>query len=123
MNCADAIFEKRKSVSFMPARQVGRSPIAETFGANIHVVAPQHRLFLVIGRAAPPVALVRKYGGRVVFLLPDTNKLLAILPVDAQPLFQTHPQIALCGPVTIDPVRFAQFVALIGLDNGSGNGH
>jgi hypothetical protein len=106
----------------MPEGQVGSSPIAQAFGADIQVVSPQHRLFLVIGRAAPPVALVHRFGGRVVFQLPETNKLLAILPVDVQPLFLSHPQIALCGPVTIDPVRFAQFVALIGLDNGNGNG-
>ncbi|MGH3129402.1 MAG: hypothetical protein ACRDNX_01150 [Gaiellaceae bacterium] len=73
-------------------------------------------LFFVLGRTGSPEVAVRGAGGTVVTHLPDPRRVLALLPFDAFPGLQRHPEVALAGPVGIDPQRFAGFARLIGLD-------
>ena len=95
--------------------------MAQSFGATVTMTTPEHRLFFLVGRDRLPTDVVARYGGRVVFSIPDTTKILAILPVSVHHLVEHHPNVALCGPVTINQERFARFLALVGLDNGSEN--
>lgn len=57
--------------------------------------------FLVVGRGCSPAGLVRGAGGKVLVVF-DPDHLLAVLPVQAGLALGQHPQIALCGPVSVD---------------------
>lgn len=98
---------------------VGTTHVARAFGAVVNVEAPPRGLYLVIGRRGVPEAAVRSVRGEVVVRLDESASLLAVLAVDNHAVLQRHPDVALAGPVTIDPERFARFVGLAGLDHGN----
>jgi hypothetical protein len=58
---------------------------------------------------------VRSVGGTVVTRLPDPRRVLAFAPLAAHAELRGHPDLALAGPVSIDPQRFERFARLIGL--------
>lgn len=89
------------------------SSIADAFGASVEVGAPAGSLYLVIGFETPPRSAVIATGGRPVSFLGATH-LLALLPFEGFLALRRHPEVRMVGPVTIDPQRFARFVALIG---------
>lgn len=99
--------------------RIGASPTSETFGAAVDVNAGGRSLFFVVGRAGPPDAVVAALGGRVVVHLPDGRRALAVLGFDVFGALRRHPAIALAGPVSVDPDRFASFARLVGLDDGA----
>ena len=102
-------------------RSAADSAMARGFGAEIAVGKPGGQaLFLVVGRGASPEAAVVGLGGKVLVRLPGGIRVLAVLPVLAQGPLGRHPAVALAGPVTIDPDRFARFAALSGLDADPG---
>ena len=93
------------------------SAVARGFGATIAVARPDGRgLYLVVGNNQSPEAAIVAAGGQVLVRIPGGVRVLAALPVAAQGLVQRHPSVALAGPVTIDPARFASFAALARLD-------
>lgn len=94
----------------------GAGAMSRAFGADVTVDRPPRGLYLVIGRQRLPDGPVRAAGGEVVVRLPERATVLAVLPVDAHAAVQRHPDVALAGPVTIDPDRFARFAAFAGLD-------
>jgi hypothetical protein len=94
----------------------GSSAMADAFGASISVPVSGRSLFFVIGRAVAPDAIVASVGGSVVTHLPDRRRVLAIAPLEALESLRSHPELALAGPVGIDPGRFGAFARLIGLD-------
>ena len=97
------------------------SAMARGFGAEIAIGEPDGRaLFLVVGRGGSPEAAIRGLGGHVLVRLPGGIRVLAVLPVLAQGPLGRHPAVALAGPVTIDPDRFARFAALSRLDADPG---
>jgi len=95
---------------------VGESNTARAFDANIHLELPDRGLYLVVGRGRSPVTLIKTCGGQSLVRIPDSFTVLAMLPVQTFLAFQKHRDIALVGPVSIDPVRFAQFAQAAGLD-------
>lgn len=95
----------------------GGTDMARAFGAEVAVDSSPRGLYLVVGHTAMPVHAVRGAGGEIVVGLEARNTLLAVLDLDCHPLVAHHPDVALAGPVTIDPERFARFVALAGLDS------
>ena len=94
----------------------GSSAIADAFGARVSVPVSGRSLFYVVGREAAPDAIVASVGGSVVTHLPDRRRVLAIAPLVALESLRRHPELALAGPVGIDPGRFGAFARLIGLD-------
>jgi hypothetical protein len=112
--------EPSASASTGPARSatggVGTSATARAFGAEVDVEPPPRGLYLVVGRHGMPDAAIRSVGGEVMVRMEERDSVLAILAVDTHLALQHHPDVALAGPVTIDPERFARFVALAGLD-------
>lgn len=102
--------------------QIGDSPTAKAFGAQIRAALPVRGLYLVIGHDDSVSGLVQGTGGQVIVRFPNTFKLLAMLPVSAFFSLRQHRLIAMVGPVSIDPQRFARFAAIAGLDiNDSDN--
>jgi hypothetical protein len=102
--------------------QIGDSPTAKAFGAQIQAALPERGLYLVIGHDASVTGLVQGTGGQVIVTFPNTFKLLAILPISTFFTLRQHRLIVMVGPVSIDPQRFARFAAIAGLDtNGSDN--
>lgn len=95
----------------------GLSPTAEAFGARVSLPIEGRSLFFLVGRSAPPDAIVRANGGIVVTRLPDPRRVLAVLPLAAHAGLRAHPGLELAGPVTIDAGRFGRFAELIGLDD------
>lgn len=92
--------------------------MARSFGAAVDLPAPGGSgLFLISGNGVSPDGAVVGVGGQVVVRFPGTVKLLAVMPVTAESAARRHPDIALVGPVVIDPNRFAAFAALAGLDD------
>jgi len=87
----------------------------ETFGAAVDVARPDTGLCLVVGREAAPTAAVHRHGARVVTQVLD-RRLLALASFDALQALQGDPEVALAGPVAIDPARFARFCAVAGID-------
>jgi len=98
---------------------VGSSATSRAFGANVSVATEGQSLFLVVGWTAPPDLAVRAAGGQVVTRLPDPRRVLAVAPLEAYSALSRHPEIALAGPVSIDPERFGSFARLVGLDGAS----
>jgi hypothetical protein len=98
---------------------VGSSDTARAFGANVAVSTEGQSLFFVVGWTAPPDVPVRAAGGQVVTRLPDPRRVLAVAPLEAYSALSRHPDIALAGPVSIDPERFGRFAQLVGLDRAS----
>lgn len=101
------------------AEPVGSSATSRAFGANVSVAAEGQSLFFVVGWAGPPDLAVRSVGGQVVTHLPDRRRVLAVAPLEAYAALGRHPEIALAGPVSIDPARFGAFARTIGLDAAS----
>lgn len=91
--------------------------IADTFGAKINLSMPDRGMYLVMGRTESPAALVTHVGGQVVFPIPNSLSLLAIMPVTAYFRLRTDRDIAHVGPVTIDSRRFNHFLELVGLNH------
>jgi hypothetical protein len=100
------------------AGTLGQSPTAAAFGATVELGAGRGGLCLVVGRDASPTASVASVQGRLVTRLPGDRRVLAMLSWEALQTLQHDPAVALAGPVSIDPQRFARFAALAGLDAG-----
>lgn len=94
----------------------GDSAIARAFGAQVATVRPQLGLYLVIGRSHSPVAIVRSASGQVLIQFPGTYVTLVLMRFEAFLSLRSHPQLKHIGPVTLDHVRFEQFVSVAGLD-------
>ncbi len=94
--------------------------VAEAFGATVRVSASDRGLFLVIGRDRSPARLVSALGGRVVYQTPNERALLAAMPAAVFMALRHHRDIAHAGPVTIEPERFKQFIALARLNSQTG---
>jgi hypothetical protein len=90
--------------------------MAEAFGARIGVAADGVLLCLVVGRAGSPEQAVASVGGTVVLRIPDGRRALATAPYSGLTALQRHPDVAVAGPVSIDPERFGRFAELVGLD-------
>jgi len=104
----------------MAPTRTGDSAIARQFGASIDVAATGGRsLFLVVGKGVSPRSAVASVDGQIVVELPDGVRVLALLPVAMRGTVQRHRDVALAGPVSVDPVRFARFAALLGLNGGA----
>jgi hypothetical protein len=99
---------------------MGRSAVAEAFGASVTVEQDERGLYLVVGQGVSPAGVVESVGGDVVLRLPDGRRLLAIMPNRAHEAVRRHPLIALAGRVAIDHERFNRFAALVGLDREHG---
>jgi hypothetical protein len=93
----------------------GLPSAAEAFDAEISTVEQGRSLFFVVGRESAPDAAVRSAGGTVVTRLQDPRRVLAVAPLGAHAELRAHRDLALAGPVSIDPQRFEQFARLIGL--------
>lgn len=98
---------------------VGSSATSRAFGASVAVATEGQSLFFVVGWSAPPDVPVRSAGGHVVTRLPDPRRVLAVAPLEAYSELSRHPEIALAGPVSIDPERFGRFAQFVGLDGAS----
>lgn len=94
----------------------GSSDTARTFGAEVSLGLEGRSLFFVLGRGGPPDAAVLAAGGQIVTRLPDSRRVLAVVPLDAYAGLGSHPAVALAGPVSIDAARFGSFAKLVGLD-------
>jgi hypothetical protein len=90
---------------------------AEAFGAKIDITVPDRGLYLVTGRERLPAAAVRSMGGQIVFVVPESVSLLALLPTVSFLALKGHPEVAHAGPVSIDSARFNHFLELIGLNH------
>ena len=90
--------------------------MAHAFGANVTVPMEGSSLFFVVGRAGPPDAVVRSFGGAVVTRLPDPRRVLAVLPLTSYAGLLSHTELVVAGPVSLDPERFTRFAQLMGLD-------
>ena len=98
---------------------VGSSAASRAFGASVSIATEGQSLFLVVGRTGPPDGAVRSVGGQVLMRLSDQHRVLAAAALDAYAALRRHPEIALAGPVSIDPGRFVRFAQLMGLDEDS----
>lgn len=94
----------------------GHSPASAAFGAKVDVGRGQAGLCLVVGRDGSPARPVAAVQGRIVTLLPGGRRALALLSWEALQAVQRDAAVAVAGPVSIDPERFARFAALTGLD-------
>jgi hypothetical protein len=101
----------------VPGSPVDGIEMARRFGASVDIAkADDSGLFLIVGAGVSPTGAITAIGGQIIVRLPGTVKVLAVLSAAAQSAAQRHPDIALVGPVMIDPARFAAFAALTGLD-------
>lgn len=91
------------------------SDISRSFGADVSITKQAGGLSLVVGRGHSPEALIQGAGGRIVLALSST-KVLAYLSLATRLAFQHHPHITFAGPVELDQVRFAQFIAMFQQD-------
>ncbi|MBL8146147.1 MAG: hypothetical protein JNL34_07160 [Anaerolineae bacterium] len=89
--------------------------MASAFGAKITVAAPDHGLYLIMGRVPSVISDVRVAGGQPVIILPGGLDLLAMMPAASFLWLKGQPSVAQIGPVTIDEERFHQFLSLVGL--------
>ncbi|MFN8378683.1 MAG: hypothetical protein U0452_08435 [Anaerolineae bacterium] len=89
--------------------------IASAFGAKVTLSAPDHGLYLVMGRTDSVITEVRAAGGQLVMILPGGRNLLAMMPTVSYLYLKTTPHIAHIGPITIDEDRFNHFLRLVGL--------
>lgn len=96
--------------------EVPPSGTALAFGARVSIPLEGSALFLVVGRADGPDAVVRRHGGRVMTHLQDRRKVLAVLPLASWMGLRAHRDIASAGPVGIDQDRFQRFAELSGVD-------
>ncbi|HEX5593809.1 MAG TPA: hypothetical protein VFX35_10725 [Solirubrobacterales bacterium] len=90
------------------------SETARAFGAEISITDGQ-ALFYVVARKGTPDAAVRSAGGEIVTRLHSALQALALAPLSAHLQLRDHPDLAVAGPVTIDPDRFERFTTLIGM--------
>jgi hypothetical protein len=95
---------------------VGQSATSRAFGADVRVATEGQSLFFVVGWTGPPDLAVRASGGQVVTRLPDPRRVLAVAPLEAYSALSRHPEVALAGPISIDPERFGAFARMVGLD-------
>lgn len=91
--------------------------IASAFGAKITLSAPDHGLYLVMGRTAAMLDDLRTVGGQIVMVIPGSLSLLALMPATAFLILKGQPSIAHIGPISIDSARFNQLLARIGLES------
>jgi hypothetical protein len=106
----------QEAVRYCGAGPVGSSATSEAFGASVDVRAEGQSLYFVVGWVGPPDLAVRAVGGQVVTRLPDPRRVLAVAPLDGYAALSRHRDVALAGPVSIDPQRFGAFARLVGLD-------
>lgn len=92
------------------------TPVSQAFGASIQVQLSGAATFLVVGRESCPAGVVQGAGGQVLMLLGE-RRLLAVLPLVTGFGLKNHPQIQLCGPVSID---FKRLVAVLGGQQSAG---
>lgn len=93
------------------------SALGRRFNAQLTVTPrADGGLYLVVGRVGSPDLAVATIGGQVLVRLPNQTHVLALIPSNTERALKAHPDVALAGAVTIDPVRFAQFARLAGLD-------
>lgn len=97
-------------------RQDGLSATADAFGARVSLPIEGRLLFFVVGHDGPPDAAVQRAGGVIVARLADPRHALALAPLTSHAALRADRELNHAGPVSIDPVRFGQFAALIGLD-------
>jgi hypothetical protein len=97
---------------------LGNSPTAAAFGARVELDPGQGGLCLVVGRHGSPAASVAAAKGRLVTHLPGGHRVLAMVSWEGLQALQRDAAVAVAGPVSIDPERFARFAALAGLDAG-----
>lgn len=90
---------------------------ADVFGAKINIAVPDKGLYLVTGRESLPGQLVRFMNGQIVFVVPDSFSLLALMPATSFLALKNHREIAHVGPVAIDSGRFNRFLELTGLNH------
>jgi hypothetical protein len=98
---------------------LGTSPTSRAFGANVSVASGGQSLFFVVGWTGAPDQAVLAAGGQIVTRLPDPRRVLAVAPLEAYASLSRHRDVALAGPVNIDPERFGRFAQLVGLDSAS----
>jgi hypothetical protein len=96
---------------------IGSSAASRAFGASVSIATEGQSLFLVVGRTGPPDVALRSVGGQVLTRLSDHHRVLAVAALDAYAALSRHPEIALAGPVSIDPERLGRFAQLMGLDD------
>jgi len=89
--------------------------MAKAFGAKITVAAPDHGLYLVLGRTPSVVSDVRVAGGTPVILLHGGHDLLAMMSTTSFLWLKAQPSVLQIGPVTIDEERFNHFLSIVGL--------
>ncbi|MFN2197909.1 MAG: hypothetical protein ACK2UW_17450 [Anaerolineales bacterium] len=92
------------------------TPTSRAFGASIQVQMGGAASFLVVGRQSSPESLVQAVGGQVIARLGE-RRVLAVMPVAAGFGLGAHPQIQLCGPVSID---FKRLAAVLGGQQSTG---
>lgn len=95
---------------------VGASATSRAFGASVAVASEGQSLFLVVGWSGAPDDAVHAVGGQVLTRLPDPRRVLAVAPLEAYAALSRRREIALAGPISIDPARFGAFAQLVGLD-------
>ncbi len=100
----------------MGVDRFGDSRAARTFGASLEVTNPGHGLYLVVSSEGSPASAVTGAGGDVIVSIGD-RKVLAMLSFEGHLLVGQRPEVALVGPVVMDPQRFSRFVNLIALDS------
>jgi hypothetical protein len=109
----------READRYCGAEPVGSSATSKAFGANVAVATEGQSLFFVVGWTGPPDLAVLAVGGQVVTRLPDRRRVLAVAPLEAYAALSRHHEVALAGPVSIDPARFGAFARMVGLDRAS----
>lgn len=91
------------------------SGTADAFGAKVQVPGDQEGLYLVVAQAGELPTLLSEVRGRPVVALGD-RRVLALMTLAASSTLSRHPDVGLCGPVSVDPGRFHAFVETIGLN-------
>ncbi|MCL1586959.1 MAG: hypothetical protein M3092_00960 [Actinomycetia bacterium] len=98
------------------------SEIALAFDADVSVSEGGRSLYLIVGSASATSiarAAVTRADGEVAAEFGD-GRLLAVLTASGFSQLQADVDIALVGPVTLDPTRFETFVRLLGIDDPVG---
>jgi hypothetical protein len=90
------------------------SKTAKAFDARVRVPGDQEGLYLVVAEAGKLPRLLSEVRGRPVVVLGD-RRVLALMTMASSSTLSRHPQVRLCGPVSVDAGRFGLFVETIGL--------
>jgi len=90
------------------------SKTADAFGARVQAPGDHQGLHLVVAAAGELPRLLSEVQGRPVVVLGE-RRVLALMTMAGATILSRHPQVRLCGPVSVDPQRFDLFVKTIGL--------